>query len=83
MKVNKIWKLKYQNGTWVVMFHPNNGEFTNLTPEDMASVFMTKPSVEDLRTQVWADDLIERYLDTKDFSDAKSLLQKYRLPCKE
>jgi hypothetical protein len=78
--VNNIWKLKYENGTWIVLFHPNNGEFTNLTPEDMATVFRTKPTVEDLRTQVWADDLIERYLDLGDYSDAKGLLEQFKMP---
>ena len=80
MNVNKIWKLKYQNGTWVVLYHPEQGQFDFLTSEDLANVFKNKPKAEELKTQVWADDLIERYLESGNYSEAKTFLQKYRLP---
>jgi hypothetical protein len=81
--MNKIWKLKYQNGTWVVLYHPNRGEYTDLSPDDLADVFKTKPTAEDMLTQIWADDLIERYLSLENYSEANQLIEKYRLPCKK
>ena len=77
--MSKIWKLKYQNGTWVVLYHPNQGEYTQLTPDDLANLFANKPSAEDLQTQLWADDLIERYLSAGDYSEANLLLEQFKL----
>ena len=79
--MNKIWKLKYEHGTWVVLYHPKDGEYTELNSTDLANLYTNKPTVTDMLA--WEDDLIERYLDLGDYSEAAHYIEKYRLPCKK
>jgi hypothetical protein len=72
-------KKQYNNITYTYTVNPNmdTSSFVYLNPISLAALYKT-PS-EETTTHIWAADLIEKYLDKGDFTEANELLKKFVL----
>jgi hypothetical protein len=71
-------KKQYNNITYTYTVNPNmdGASFVYLNPISLTGLYNTG---EETKTLMWADELIEKYLDKGDFTEANELLKKFAL----
>ena len=72
-------KKHYNNITYTYTVNPNieDTSFVYLNPISLTGLYRT--TGEETKTHIWAEDLIEKYLDKGDFTEANELLKKFVL----
>jgi len=72
-------KKDYSNITYTYTVNPNmeGASFVYLNPISLTGLYRT--ASEESETHIWAEDLIEKYLDKGDFTEANELLKKFVL----
>ena len=71
-------KKYYNNITYTYTVNPNmeDASFVYLNPISLTGLYSTG---EETKTLMWAENLIEKYLDKGDFAEANELLKKFAL----